>query len=157
MASAFRILPRIFSGCGKIWWNEDNTLAQDPYCLLGADITFKFGRCMNLEEVAWNPLDKVECAQPVGKKRPNAWGIYDMHGNVWEWCREKYIHISKKKVISEREDDYIVRGGSFRMPPKYYRAACVDGRSFKTDKYSIEAMTALFKDIGFRIALLCNY
>ena len=122
----------------------------------GTDITFKFGRCMNLEEVAWNPLDKVECAQPVGQKRPNAWGIYDMHGNVWEWCREKYIHISRKKVISEREDDYIVRGGSFRMPPKYHRAACVDGRSFKTDKYSIEAMTALFKDIGFRVVLLCK-
>lgn len=119
----------------------------------GTEICFKFGRCWNLEEVAWNPLDKVECAQPVGKKKPNAWGIYDMHGNVLEWCREKYIHVSKKNVISERGEEFIVRGGSFRLPPKYHRAACVDGRVFATERYSDGFMIDLFKDIGFRIVL----
>ena len=56
------------SGCGKIWWNEDNTLAQDPYCLLGADITFKFDG-FDLFAHATNILNKdysVFCFKSVG-------------------------------------------------------------------------------------------
>ena len=56
------------SGCGKIWWNEDNTLAQDPYCLLGADITFKF-EGFDLFAHATNILNKdysVFCFKSVG-------------------------------------------------------------------------------------------
>lgn len=119
----------------------------------GTEITRKYGRCWNLEEVAWNPLDKVRHPQPVGKKIPNAWGIYDMHGNVWEWCLDHYIHINKRGVVEEPEENlFVVRGGSFRTYPKFCRAACVQ-RMHEYTGNSDDFYRRMYKSYGFRVVL----
>ena len=55
---------------------------------------------------------------------------------------------------NETEDEHIVRGGSFRAPPKYHRAACIAGRCVRPDLCAIRDIgEMLYKDIGFRITL----
>jgi formylglycine-generating enzyme required for sulfatase activity len=56
----------------------------------------------------------------VGLLKPNAWGLYDMHGNVWEWCQDKFASGGERRVL---------RGGSFANGPADCRSAFRYGRS----------------------------
>jgi formylglycine-generating enzyme required for sulfatase activity len=73
-------------------------------CRAGATTTYSFGDdAKELGEYAWFQDDSEGKTHPVAKKKPNAWGLYDMHGNVLEWC-------------TAADGKPIAKGGSFRDP-----------------------------------------
>ena len=95
----------------------------------------------------------------VGLYLPNAWGLYDMHGNVWEWCLDWYENdlgsdpVTDPKGALKGESCRVLRGGS------WHDVAC-SCRSASRILYSPEGDVYYFRsadrddDFGFRVALV---
>jgi formylglycine-generating enzyme required for sulfatase activity len=87
----------------------------------------------DLADVGWHNGNSGGALHPVGRKRPNAWGLYDMHGNLWEWCQDWYKDCYAEGAASDprgpAEGVYRVsRGGGFGDDPEYSRSARRFGR-----------------------------
>ncbi|MFL5696909.1 MAG: formylglycine-generating enzyme family protein [Ktedonobacteraceae bacterium] len=82
----------------------------------------------DINAIAWYSSNSIGKPQPVGQKLPNAWGLYDMLGNVLEWC-----HDGERKYTAEAAIDpmgltsagahRVVRGGSWFVPARHVQAA----------------------------------
>ena len=65
---------------------------------------------------------------PVGTFPPNAWGLYDMHGNVAQWCQDRFGPYPQQGVVNpqgaEKGGSRVLRGGSWEDGPGRCRSAC---------------------------------
>lgn len=111
------------------------TEAQWEYaCRAGSKTAYCFGDDeKQLGEYAWYWENAEKKTQPVGQKRANKWGLYDLHGNVWEWVQDWYRGYSKAPQINPINTSgllsgasRVIRGGSWGYGADRCRSACRD-------------------------------
>ncbi|MGL4609843.1 MAG: formylglycine-generating enzyme family protein [Trueperaceae bacterium] len=108
------------------------TEAEWQYACQAGNKKYRYGE---LEAIAWYRGNSSNALQEVGKKEPNAWGLYDMLGNIWEWCWDIY----DEQVYGPYR---VFRGGGWAEEARGCGATC-RRRSHPTFKID---------DLGFRLA-----
>jgi formylglycine-generating enzyme required for sulfatase activity len=71
----------------------------------------------NADALAWYGANSGRTTHPVGQKKPNGLGLYDMSGNVWQWVSDKWYD------TDARTGTRVIRGGSWNDPPEDVQAA----------------------------------
>jgi formylglycine-generating enzyme required for sulfatase activity len=97
-------------------------------CRAGSTVAYCFGdEEGQLGEYAWYGDNSGNSTHPVGQKKPNAWGLYDMHGNVWEWVQDWYGPYTADPVTDPSGPttgaNRVIRGGSWSYPAWCARSA----------------------------------
>lgn len=90
-----------------------------------------------LDKYAWYYMNSSATSHPAGQKSANAFGLFDMHGNVWEWCNSKSVTDNDSRVKK------VSRGGSWSVGAYFCRCAVRDF-NYVDNKYF---------DLGFRLAM----
>ena len=94
-------------------------------CRAGTTSSYGFGEPVELlTKYGWYVGNAESHSWPVGVKLPNALGVFDMHGNVWEWCHSLVSpQAGQTDVEVKTADGRLLRGGSFNLHSSYVRSA----------------------------------
>jgi formylglycine-generating enzyme required for sulfatase activity len=127
-------------------------------CRAGTQTRFSFGDDESqLRDYAWFSVNSDGKTHPVGEKKANPWSLYDMHGNVWEWCADQWhdSYADKAENLKQNADTawsdgntksnktVLLRGGTWDDHPLNCRSA---------DRYRVDADERNDR-IGFRVVV----
>jgi formylglycine-generating enzyme required for sulfatase activity len=123
-------------------------------CRAGTSSKYSYGENgATLARYAWYNLNSDGATHPVGAREPNAWGLHDMHGNVWEWCHDLYDGVYYGRSPAEdppgpaEGDERVLRGGGWTSAAD---ACSVFRRDSATPGYIDNCLDARSDDQGFR-------
>ena len=125
------------------------TEAEWEYAARGGNKSrgYQYSGSNNLSDVAWYDKNSSHKTHAVGTKQANELGIYDMSGNVYEWCQDWYSKYSSSSQVNptgaNSGPDCVYRGGSWFNNAKYCRSSC------RKDFTPV----IRFHDLGLRLAL----
>lgn len=126
--------------------------AEWEYAARGGNLSgrYQYSGGNNPNEVAWWEGNSDNKVHPVGGKQPNELGIYDMTGNIWEWCADDwysyYQHPPRNNPYVESPKRYtarIYRGGAYGSPL----------RGLRLSQRALSVPTNTSRGLGFRLAL----
>ncbi|MCO6453881.1 MAG: formylglycine-generating enzyme family protein [Pirellulaceae bacterium] len=129
----------------------NNAPVLDPIAWYGGNSGVDFDRDDGLDSSGWSNKQhdhKLAGTRKVARKAPNAWGLYDMLGNVWEWCLDGLRSYAPDAVVdplgpTEAGTERVIRGGSWIDGARGARSAY--RHAFEPDRLG---------DLGFRCALV---
>ena len=122
-------------------------------CRAGTQSTYNTGTSeQSLSDAAWYHSNSDNKTHPVGQRKPNRFGLYDMHGNVCQWCSDCFENYTPAEVIDpkgpENGTDHVLRGGAWYSTAPFCRSAFrrvyPQGQLDRPD------------GIGFRVVLECQ-